>query len=95
MLLDNRPVGERVIDVEVTEGDIEAANLAVRPGWRSQNCAVAMALKRSLGGRWVVCHSFAHNHATSMTYSHDGSDIVLGFDLGRPITGRVRLTPMS
>jgi hypothetical protein len=90
MLLDNRKT--QVIEVEVTQEDIDKAETQRRYG-RSSTCALAHALNRSTGSNgWMVGYTHALTGMSGDFYSHDGSDLVCAFDSGKPITGTVRLT---
>lgn len=74
MLLDNRTAP--VIEVEVTQEDIQrgARDCAT-------DCALALALLRSTGERWVVLTNGAYGSG-GRTYLHDGKAFVDAFDSG-------------
>lgn len=97
MLLDNRKT--RVIEVEVTQEDIDKATEAVRGTiWRAQNCAVSQALMRVFGGHWGTTHTMTHRYGgddyrVMEAWDHDGCDMVYAFDRGRAVPGVVHLSP--
>lgn len=98
MLFDNRKT--QVIEVEVTQEDIERA-MAVVPTtiWRSQHCAVSQALIRHFGGHWATTHDdvtrFSGDGRVMESYDHDGWDLVYAFDHGRAVPGTIRLTRVA